>query len=258
MRWEQIVATGLSTISRIGRGLKPPRRGLRIHMYHAVGTTVPGDQKKLFNIQPELFKVHIESLNNNNNINLVRLSVPSNMYDTTDVAITFDDGYRDNLYVAAPILCALNIPFTVFVTTEYVGSNDKLYLNKNELKELNSLPGVTVGSHGKTHSRLTTCSNSVLLDELISSRHYLEDLLGCDVDTLSYPHGDVDKRVCDASTNAGYKLAVTSHHDINLPGQNPLLLNRVNVISSDTPYSLKMKTEGDWDWYRWRDEITLI
>lgn len=37
--------------------------------------------------------------------------------------ITFDDGYRDNYEVAYPMLKAMNIPATFFVTTSLVGSN---------------------------------------------------------------------------------------------------------------------------------------
>ena len=255
MVWKQHFTTGISKVSQITRGWKSPRRGLRILMYHAVGTDIPDDSSNIFNIQPDLFKTHIDALVNNNNINLVPLSAPHKNYNTTDVAITFDDGYRDNLYIAAPILCELNIPFTVYVTTDYIGSNNHLYLTKDDVKVLSELPGVTIGSHGKTHTKLTTCSHSVLKDELFTGKHYLEDLLGQKVVSLSYPHGDVDQRVRDVAMDAGYELGTTSRVDINKANQDPLLLNRVHILSYDTSRTLKMKTEGDWDWYRWRDKF---
>lgn len=37
-----------------------------------------------------------------------------------EVVLTFDDGYANNLYVVAPILNKLQLPFTVFVSTEHI------------------------------------------------------------------------------------------------------------------------------------------
>ena len=71
------------------------------------------------------------------------------------VSVTFDDGYANNLTIAAPILERLNIPFTVFATVDYIQNNNDLYLSKTELKELAGLNCATIGSHCVTHSRLT-------------------------------------------------------------------------------------------------------
>jgi len=252
MRWEQVIAAGISSFFRLSRGWRAPRKGLRILMYHAVGTDVPGDSKNLFNINPDLFEKHVKTIKESKCLNIVPLSYDVECSDSLDVVVTFDDGYKDNLYTAAPILKKNNIPFTVFVTTDYVGSDDSLYLNKNELIQLANISGVTIGSHGKTHSRLTHCSNTELRNELVSSRNYLEDLLDREVNFLSYPHGDADSRVKDMAIEAGYVLASTSRFSINQSGQDLLMLNRVNVLSSDSCDLLTMKIEGDWDWYRFR------
>jgi peptidoglycan/xylan/chitin deacetylase (PgdA/CDA1 family) len=43
------------------------------------------------------------------------------------VAVTFDDGYTDNLEVAAPILLEYGIPATLFVATDLIDSGGPLW-----------------------------------------------------------------------------------------------------------------------------------
>lgn len=42
-----------------------------------------------------------------------------------ELVITFDDGYRNNLTCAAPILYELKLPFTVFISTEHIETNER-------------------------------------------------------------------------------------------------------------------------------------
>lgn len=44
----------------------------------------------------------------------------TNKFNGKEVVITFDDGYRNNLTIAAPILESLNLPFTVFVSVNHI------------------------------------------------------------------------------------------------------------------------------------------
>jgi peptidoglycan/xylan/chitin deacetylase (PgdA/CDA1 family) len=62
-------------------------------------------------------------------------------------SVTFDDGYRDNLTLAAPVLSRLGIPATLFVTTDFVGS-DRLYWweELGELLRATAEPVLEIGS----------------------------------------------------------------------------------------------------------------
>jgi peptidoglycan/xylan/chitin deacetylase (PgdA/CDA1 family) len=168
------------------------------------------------------------------------------------VAVTFDDGYRDTLAVAAPILLKHKIPFTVFVTTAFVESGSSLYLTPAELRELADLPGVTIGSHGLSHAPLADCDEGMLWQEVDGSRRALEDMIGKPVTSIAYPHGSADLRVRDAARRAGYHLGVCSRFDINPPGRDPLLLCRTEVVVADSERVFLQKLYGDWDWCRWR------
>lgn len=55
------------------------------------------------------------------------------------VAITFDDGYADNLHYAKPLLELYDIPATVFVSTGYIGKEYEFWWD--ELEQLLLQPG---------------------------------------------------------------------------------------------------------------------
>ena len=169
------------------------------------------------------------------------------------VAVTLDDGYKDNLYIAAPILLKFKIPFTIFVTSAFITGRSQDYLTRNELRELSELPGVTIGSHGATHVPLAKCDGATLQKELYGSRAYLEDLIGREVKVISYPHGSVDRRCRDTASRAGYLRGGCSRFDINDETRDPLLLCRCEILSLDSERLFIQKLSGAWDWYRWRN-----
>ncbi|MHB1099235.1 MAG: polysaccharide deacetylase family protein [Burkholderiales bacterium] len=254
MSWQQLVSRGISGISALARSAAPPSPGFRILLYHAVGTKIAEDRLGIYTISPNLFERHVEALAAYSGNAFAELPDGLSGEERLRTAVTFDDGYRDNLLVAAPILLKHGIPFTVFVSTAFVQKRDSNYLSPEETKELAALPGVTIGAHGATHIPLTQCSDAELKAELEDSRHYLEDLLGKSVKTMSYPHGAVDRRVRDGVEKAGYTMAACSRFDINDADRDPLLLCRTDILGKDPVRVLKQKLHGDWDWYRYKSK----
>lgn len=96
------------------------RRRLRILSYHGVDDSVDdGLNFDGFFVSSAMFRKQMELLKN---YRVVGLDDVLKMHTWPDhaVAITFDDGYKNNVEVAAPILREYGYPATFFVTTDYV------------------------------------------------------------------------------------------------------------------------------------------
>jgi peptidoglycan/xylan/chitin deacetylase (PgdA/CDA1 family) len=230
-------------------------KGIRILMYHALDARPDGDTRGLFCLSPDQFKFQITELAADRDLRKLGLY---DVFDPTKqkgIIVTFDDGYRDNILIAAPILEKYHIPFTMFISTAFVKDRVHLYLSPEELRELSNSPLVTIGSHGVTHIPLTQCNDHDLHSELNSSKRYLEDLTGREITAISYPHGAVDRRVRDAAENVGYELGASSYFGFNDASTDLLTLRRICILSNDSHRVFEQKIKGDWDWYYWWQRI---
>jgi peptidoglycan/xylan/chitin deacetylase (PgdA/CDA1 family) len=81
--------------------------------------------------------------------------------------------------------------------------------------------GITIGSHTRTHARLSREPIDTLAEEVEGSRQELEHVLGRSVKHLAYPDGSFDRACVRAVAAAGYEFAYTTclHRD----PQHPLL-----------------------------------
>jgi peptidoglycan/xylan/chitin deacetylase (PgdA/CDA1 family) len=139
-------------------------------------------------------------------------------------AITFDDAYRSVHAEAFPVLSGLGVAGTVFVPTALVGTGAPMswpgideWLGgpyESELvgmswEEIAALAdaGWEVGSHTRSHPRLTEVGDEQLATELEQSRADCEQRLGRPCGSVAYPYGDVDERVEAAARAAGYATA---------------------------------------------------
>ena len=137
--------------------------------------------------------------------------------------LSFDDGFKNNLTNAAPVLKERGIPATFFVPPAHIGADwsrareycvERLHLagpveilSWQDCCELVN-EGFDVGSHTYSHCRLSELTGDQLKHEIVDSKHMLEDKLGSSVDHFSWPYGrksDYSPEASDLIESAGYR-----------------------------------------------------
>ena len=161
------------------------------------------------------------------------------------VLITFDDGYRDNLANALPILRRHGYPAVLFVPIGFLDDGRPLpheeslhvldvrneTLDWGELAELEA-GGIRIESHGIGHRPLSELDPGEATREIALSKLRLEERLGREVEAFAFVKGSqADYRPEHASLvqQAGYKLAFTSVSGANAPSTDRYRLRRYNI-----------------------------
>ena len=187
------------------------------------------------------------------------------------VLITFDDGYRDNLSNAAPVLHRHGYAAVQFVPIAYVGESRPLphenhlaaqgvhnpTVNWEEIRELEAL-GVRVESHGISHKPLAELEIDEAAREIAISKLKLEEQLGRPVRAFSYVKGsEADYKPVHPSLvkQAGYDIAFTAVSGANTPHSDPLQLRRYNV-EPYSPRTFELVLAGACDLIAIKDTVT--
>jgi peptidoglycan/xylan/chitin deacetylase (PgdA/CDA1 family) len=217
-----------------------PRRRLDVPilLYHRVGKLPSFDDRYPgLTIRPSVFRAQMDWLRAHG----FRGISERDLFDALEwgtplprrpVLITFDDGYRDVLYNAEPVLHRLHMPATTFVISDRVSSRDPSFLTWRDLRDLRR-DGFTIGSHTVHHLDLTTLPTAQAWLELTQSRETLEKHLGSPVYWFSYPAGAEDPTVVRLIRRAGYLLAVTTRRGFKQSARKPFLLHRDEIERSE-------------------------
>ena len=188
------------------------------------------------------------------------VATPADKWTGRTVAITFDDGYIDNL-AACEELKKRGMRATWFVVSGSVGQSPQWpedgrpagrLLNADELRDMQD-NGMEIGSHTINHARLTELDDTQLMQELSGSKTTLEDLLGNPVTSFAFPYGTWDARCVEAVKQAGYTAACTTRTGWALRDHSAFHLRRLTVFNTDTPGSLARKLYFGSHDVRWRD-----
>ncbi|SEF72721.1 polysaccharide deacetylase family protein [Parabacteroides chinchillae] len=104
----------------ISRALRFLNKNPRVIFYHGVDFA---ENNHSLHINPDIFEQEIAFLSKHYeviSIHEYENRFRNNQFNGKEIVVTFDDGYKNNLTIAAPILKSLNIPFTVFISTNHI------------------------------------------------------------------------------------------------------------------------------------------
>lgn len=158
------------------------------------------------------------------------------------LSITFDDGYRDNYEVAAPILRGLNLPATFFVTTGFIGTDTLApwdahlsrraeWMTWDEVRALARM-GFDIGSHSDAHIDLGSADPEAIRADLAASKRKLEAALGRPVRLFAYPFGGpqhISPGSREIVRDAGFQCCVACHGGFNSATPDPFDLQRIGI-----------------------------
>jgi peptidoglycan/xylan/chitin deacetylase (PgdA/CDA1 family) len=172
--------------------------------------------------------------------------------------LTFDDGFRDFLTDAWPVIHDFGFTATMFVPTAYIADrrqwlNGKACLTWAEIRTLHR-QGVSFGSHSVTHPLLHKLPVPELRRELRHSRLQLERELATPVHAFAYPYALPQEdpvfltQLREILLDEGYRLAVTTAIGRLQRGDDPLLLRRLPMNDCDDEALFLGKLDGAYDW----------
>jgi peptidoglycan/xylan/chitin deacetylase (PgdA/CDA1 family) len=100
--------------------------------------------------------------------------------------------------------------------------------------------GFDVGFHTLRHYALPTLSDTALEQALHEGRQTLVDLIGKQLDVISYPHGKANGRVAAAARTAGYTCGFTTERSRVTVETDPLLIPRIPPAMSAGKTALRL------------------
>jgi O-antigen biosynthesis protein len=218
------------------------RRPVPILLYHSVDESCSAAYAP-WNVPPETFAHHMQllALEGYRPLTISTLmSIRTMAHDLPEraVVITFDDGLRDFMTGALPILARHGFPATLFVVSGLLGKSSawltalgeggRAMLSEEELRTV-SQQNVEIGAHTHTHPQLDLLSKEKARAEIFGSKAVLEDILARPVQSFAYPHGYASNTTRNLVGEAGFTAACRVRNSLSALNEDRFALARINI-----------------------------
>ncbi|WP_125721752.1 polysaccharide deacetylase family protein [Pseudoalteromonas rubra] len=116
------------------------------------------------------------------------------------VAITFDDGYLNNMEAAAPLLEQFGYPYTIFVNPKLIDEKKGYVMSWEQLRQL-AKRGALIANHSAQHDYLhhklagesQAQWRNRIREDLLWSQARIKAEVGHDLPYIAYPYGEFNR-----------------------------------------------------------------
>lgn len=230
----------------------------RVLMYHMVRDHIDGAKFNKLRVKPTEFEKQVAWMKAEgfHFVTMQELQANWGKHPEKTVAITFDDGYLDNLENAYPILEKYQAKATIYVVVDRHDRDWSTYkkahhnsgelareskLNDEQVKFLAQSGWVEIGSHTLTHANLDKLDEAECLKELFESKVQLEQLTNRPVTSFAYPFGIYSARDVEIAKQVGYSNAVTTNEGIDSEYPDFMQLQRIKISGKDSMFAVKLR-----------------
>jgi peptidoglycan/xylan/chitin deacetylase (PgdA/CDA1 family) len=247
------------------RKLTPNKKfGIPILMYHSVTWEEDGYLHPYYrtNTTPEMFARQMRFLSEAGyrviSLDELGRNLTQNNSSSKYIVLTFDDGFRDFLDEAFPILKKYCFTATVFLPTGFIGGTfsplkNKQCLSWDDVRDLYT-KGIRFGSHSVNHPQLRLLDKYAIETEIINSKNMIEDMIGKTIKSFSYPYAfpeedrEFTSYLKSILLKSGYTHGVSTIIGIASEKEDAFFLSRLPINSGDDIPFFRAKLEGGYDW----------
>ena len=176
------------------------------------------------------------------------------------ICLTFDDGFRNNVTNALPMLAERSIPAAFFVVSGLVQQDPTVFTEEHHRffgPKRKPIPfmswddcrtlldaGMTLGSHSASHRPFISLTDEEAYEELRRSKAEIEAALGIDCAHFCCPWGKPDRDFKSERETAnaralGYRSFLTTKYGAMAPGDSPYAIRRVGIVARFGTYQLR-------------------
>lgn len=234
---------------------RKPKPGIYLLMYHSIGEDVDLE----IDVDTEVFERQMKFLKTKGSILSIdeasRLLERGENLEQQYFVVTFDDGYRNFLTDAYPILKREKIPAILYLNTSYlefpdaVPIDDRVGFSKHlqplswdDARLLNTDELITIGCHCHLHEELVRLPDETIKRDIEISLSILGKELKIKPKHFCYPRGMYNKRVimCIKTYFQSAVITVFDGEPVNSI-KNNYAIRRIPILKSDNIFWFKLR-----------------